>query len=124
MSYYNTHKEERLLYQKIYNTEQRTQYNTYQRQYFHIRKCDPKYAEQRKIYNKKYSDKKKEKTKEKREVKHLKQLKSKMLRELLKKFNKVLVYTQVEEEEEETIPIIEPFNGFRVDKKGYFVLDW
>ena len=129
MNYYQQHKEERLAYQRQYNTSKRSQYATYQLSYYHANKENERYQETRRNARRKFYDKKHLENVEKRQIKRATALKSKMLRQLEKKFKKMTFYEPEEEQEEEQPEEPKPleeiiFRGFKTDSRGMFYLEW
>ena len=117
MSYYQRHKEERLAYQKQYNRSKLADYSSYQLSYYHINKENEHYQETRRRARHKFYDKKHNLTVEKRQIKRATALKSKMLRELEKKFKKMIFYEPEE-------PVTEAFRDFKIDSRGMYYLVW
>ena len=126
MSYYQRHKEERLAYQKQYNRSKLADYSSYQLSYYHINKENEHYQETRRRARHKFYDKKHIITVEKRQIKRATALKLKMLRELEKKFKKMIFYeeTPEPEPEPEPEPVTEPFRDFKIDSRGMYYLVW
>jgi len=124
VSTYLEDRDRRLQYQKEYNKNNKLHYNTYQRNYYHVRKAKPDFKEQSKMYRTKYYNKIKVLKDEARCIKRTKKLMTKLFRELLKKVPLYECETPDPEPVSEAEPIIIPFAGVRIDKRGYFVLDW
>jgi len=128
MSYYEKHKEERLVYQKQYHNEKKKQYSSYQLSYYHNNKENENYQETRRHARRKFYDKKHRETVERRQVKRTTALKLKMLRQLKRVLKKRYIECeQVYDEPLEIIspePISEVFKDFKTDSRGLFILDW
>jgi len=122
---YQLKREQLLEYQKNYQKENKEKYNAYQTQYYHTkRKSDPEYHSKRLAYQRKYQERKNKPLVEQRQIKRTKKFMTKVLSELLKT---VPLYECVTPDQEPILvaePVITPFAGVRIDKRGYFVLDW
>ena len=126
MNYYQQHKEERLAYQRQYNTSKRSQYASYQLSYYHANKEDEQYQESRRRTAQKFYNKKHRETVERRQIKRATALKSKMLRQLKKKFKKMTFYEELPHVEEIIVPepVTQPFRDFKIDSRGMYYLEW
>jgi hypothetical protein len=125
MNYYQQHKEERLAYQRQYNTSKRSQYASYQLSYYHNNKENEQYQETRRRARLKFYNKKHYKTVENRQIKKATALKLKMLKELEKKFKKMTFYEPEPEQEPEPEPLEDvPFKDFKINSRGLFYLEW
>lgn len=155
MSYYSTHKEERLQYrkdyynknkdtilsryrenkekrieqQKQYNKEHKEDYNKYQLDYYHKIKNSEKYRKMKKIWYQRYYAKKHKQTIEDRLSKQIekqieknKKLLNSVFKELLKKTDYIHpIDIQVKEQPKQIETLVD---GFRINKQGFFVLDF
>jgi hypothetical protein len=134
--YYLAHREEllekyeeqrvaKLKYQKQYARKKsnRARLQAYNREYYQRRKANPTYKMQIKMAASKYHKRIKKIKSEQRCIERTKRLMAKMCRELIRK---VPLIVAEPEPEPELLPQSEskPFADFKVDKRGYYYLEW
>jgi len=122
MTYYERHREELLIYQKLYYNINYDAYKEYQKQYYLKRKSDPeRYKEMLDAAKENYAIKSHVK-KKKKQIKKQKILKQKLLKEIIRKTelitNTVTIVIEPKKIKEEI------FKDYKMTNKGNYYLEW
>ena len=131
---YEEHRVEKLKYQKKYARKKsnKARLQAYNKEYYQRRKANPTYKMQIKLAVRKYNRHIKKIKSEQRCIERTKRLMAKMCRELIRKVPLIDLPEPELKPKPQPLPQpkpelkleVKPFADFKVDKRGYYYLEW